>query len=361
MTRERLYYLGGAALAVFVGTAVVLRSSQPLTPQLDASFVAARWATALRQYNITPVFPPHYMQVGDVYLFLAQSGENQVPDANAFHRFGLWLGRADVRQQLQNEAASESVLPPSVGESASDHSTQTLSAMPLRPTAYPGFNLAQISDSDLHAGLLARLFQGWFGATGRGELIMSISIPVAEDQELSATDAELAFEDFCRIRNGHSPCYFDDPQFRRFVGTLRQPGDPENMVPTVVFVSHVFYAQQISYYFSASNGAAFALGAGLVSAVQNGKSARVSRVASATGAAGDLAEDRSAHVQADIQVSPAGAGVLPSGSISAVRAADGSITLNQTFTTPVAIGFRGLEYPPFGYPQSSRKVSDERR
>jgi hypothetical protein len=221
--------------------------------------------------------------------------------------------------------------------------------MPLRPTAYPGFNLAQISDSDLHAGLLTRLFQGWFGATGRGELIMSMSIPVAEDQELSATNAELAYEDFCKIRNGRSPCYFDDPQFKIFMGTLRQPGDPADMVPIIVFVSHVFYARQITYYFSASNGAAFALGAGSVLEVGNGKTAKASRAASAA----DV-------IAADPQALPSGAKVLPSGSISAVRAADGGVTLNQTFTTPVAIGFRGLEFPPVGYSQNSGKAADAR-
>jgi len=348
MMRERTYVWSGVGFAAFLGVILVARSSQPQTPHLDTSFVAERWATALRQYNITPVFPPHYMQVGDIYLILARPGEKT--DANTFRRYGLWLGRADVRPQPPEEATDESV-PSSTPSSGATRDSSP--RWPLRPTAFPGFNLVQVSDSDVHAGLLTRLFGGAFGASGRGDLIMSVSIPLAEDQELPAIDAELAYKRFCEFKDGQSPCSIDDSRFAAFLGTLRQTGDPPNLVPIIVILTHVFYARQISYFFSTRSEAAFALDTGVFprAAATTGPAATTSKESGDHLRAADIPATNWPPSSTDAVRSPASA------SISSLTSTGGGITLNQTFDTPVAIGFRGLEFLPVGYSQPPKKVT----
>lgn len=324
--------------------------------RIHPEFVARRWADTLSAFNIDPVFPPRHLQVGDVLLVLIPE-EGQHAD-DLYQRRSMRLGRAEVRRDLLADMRTNLALPATADkEPAGDIFEPSGKIVSLPPTGYPGFNIAQVTEADLGVAFPVQAFRAVFGLASSHDLVMSISIPQAEDSELPAYAAYRAMEAFCYPKSGGEQCRLSDdpsrpsPAMDLFVGNLckkeERPGTL--LAPWVVFVNHVYYARRIDYAYTTKGGLAFNAAASLAAAAAidgNGNATDGTSHASTgtTQQGADLGSDASKLAkslqdrldEADSRLGTTG------GRLRVAYAGSEGTLLSQTFDRPVAIGYRGL-------------------
>ncbi len=81
------------------------------TAPAPAGYVAKQWATAFRELQITPIFPPREdVQVGDIYVApVAPEDEEAVFSAKGYLPRGMWVHSLDLNKQINafyNQRAS---------------------------------------------------------------------------------------------------------------------------------------------------------------------------------------------------------------------------------------------------------------
>jgi hypothetical protein len=231
--------------------------------KIDPDFVADRWSMTLRAFNIDPIFLPRQVHLGDVYLSGEPDGD-PVSDANRWKRRTIYLGRADVREAIFNDTRSRLRLPGTSVRNSSDNvfeapATTTL----LRPVAFPGFDISEIRESDLAAAFPVKLFRALFGASRTSELVMSVSIPSAEYEEVPALAAWEKFGEFCWKKDSEPVCSANNPVLRHLFNTLKLPNDTRKLIPKVGIVTSVYYVRQINYFYNTGRAAAFGASASL--------------------------------------------------------------------------------------------------
>ncbi len=74
------------------------------TSPVQQGYVAKQWATAFRELQITPVFPPREdVQVGDIYVVpVAPEDEKKVFRAKGYLPRGMWVHTLDLNQQISS-------------------------------------------------------------------------------------------------------------------------------------------------------------------------------------------------------------------------------------------------------------------
>lgn len=368
--------------------------------KIEPGFVADRWSTTLSAFNIDPIFLPRQVHLGDVYLAGDISGD-PATDANRWKRRTLYLGRASVRDAIQKDTQTRLRLPGSTVANPSDDIFEApLTTTALRPVAFPGFNVSEIRETDFAAAFPLNLFRMLFGASTSGNLVMSISIPRAEYEEVPGLDAWEAFGNFC-WKEGEPPvCAASNVALQRLFDTLKLREDKSPLIAQIGMVTSVYYARQINYFYNTGRASAFGASASLVTLAPE-SSATSPTVATSSSSTANAAPATSATAQASTK--PAGATAAPAGApatssattpapdasvVSAISASTetaalqqqvqalqtrldefqkkaegadkyGSLRvvsstregtlLSQTFEKPVAIGYRAIWIYPLGY------------
>jgi len=92
----------GYALALF-GCAAVIAGCSSTTP-VEPGNVAKQWATAFRELQLTPVFPPREdVQVGDVYVVpVAPEDEEEIFRDKGYLPRGMWVHTLDLNRQISD-------------------------------------------------------------------------------------------------------------------------------------------------------------------------------------------------------------------------------------------------------------------
>lgn len=252
-----------AACLAFTLLAGLLAAGCSAPRKIDPDFVADRWSMTLRAFNIDPIFLPRQVHLGDVYLSGEPDGD-PVSDANRWKRRTIYLGRADLREAIFNDTRSRLRLPGTSVSNPSDNvfeapATTTL----LRPVAFPGFDISEIRESDLAAAFPVKLFRALFGASRTSELVMSVSIPSAEYEEVPALAAWEKFGEFCWEKDAEPVCSANNPVLRHLFNTLKLPNDTRKLIPKVGIVTSVYYVRQINYFYNTGRAAAFGASASL--------------------------------------------------------------------------------------------------
>jgi hypothetical protein len=278
-----------------------------------------------------------------------------------------------------------------------------------RPAAFPGFNIAQVTEEDLGIAFPVKVFRAIFGITTSHDLAMSISIPQAEDIELPADDAFAALSYYCEPNPLVRRCDLATPQMKFFVGDLCQPEKLQDTIltPRIVFVNHVYYARQINYAYTTKGGAALGVSVAMAAAAsaKNEKSSSSDNTKSSVSDNSKTTATSSGETKSpppssggDQKSSPSAAATNTSeprtdaekeaqalrsrlneiqqelgttgGKLQVVTANSDGTLLSQTFSLPIAIGYRGLGFnlaPPGTYcdistqgaPHTSHSAADE--
>lgn len=352
-------------------------------PKVDPGFVADRWSTTLRGFNIDPVFLPRQVHLGDIYL-AGESAQQDESDANRWKRRTMYLGRAAVQQAILNDSKSRLNLPlTSNGKPGANVFEAAPTTTALRPVAFPGFNVSEIRESDLAATFPLNLFRAVFGASKSSELVMAISIPSAEYEEVPALEAWDKLAEFCWQEDQEPVCSASNPVMRHLFNNLKLPNDTAVLIPKIGIVTSVYYAREINYFYNTGRASAFGAAASLalpVPAAQAAAPGKEASGAAATGAGapGDAKTDAPATVAAttetialnkkvqDMQMhidalQKKMEGAEKYGSIRVVSISNAGTTLSQRFESPVAIGYRAIWIFPLGYkPPSSTALQQEK-
>jgi hypothetical protein len=373
------------------------------TPRkIDPSFVASRWSTTLSAFNIDPVFLPRQVHLGDIYLAGEFNGDPD-GDAKRWQRRTVYLGRASVRDAIILDTQSRLRIPrTSVAEPRDDVFDAPPLTTSLRPVAFPGFNVSEIRESDFAAAFPIKLFRALFGASSSGKLVMSISVPNAEYEEVPGLDAWDKLGEFC-WKQGEAPvCAASNPVLQNLFNNLKLPNDSAKLVPKVGIVTSVFYAREINYFYNTGQASAFGLTASLPMSPTDGDGGAPAKPAAtdpkatgnsslgsggpatppaASGAAGNTAvgsaggaaapattpspaDADAAALHARVQalqkqideLQKKGEGTSKFGAIRVVSSTNEGTLLSQTFEHPVAIGYRALWMYPLGYTPPSTTI-----
>jgi hypothetical protein len=349
--------------------------------KIDPGFVADRWSTTLRAFNIDPVFLPRQVHLGDIYL-AGESALQDESDANRWKRRTMYLGRAAVQQAIVSDTKSRLNLPLTSSDKHSGNIFEAPSTTTaLRPVAFPGFNVSEIRDSDFAAAFPLNLFRAVFGASKSGELVMAISIPSAEYEEVPALDAWDKLAEFCWKEDQEPVCAASNPVLRHLFNNLKLPTDTAVLIPKIGIVTSVYYAREINYFYNTGRASAFGASASLALPAPEAQAAapgKEASVATATGGStpGDTKADAPPTVSASTEAVALNKrvqdmqmhidalqkkmeGAEKYGSIRVVSISNAGTTLSQRFESPVAIGYRAIWIFPLGYKPPSSTVLQE--
>lgn len=91
----------GSILAYLVCATLIASCAVSSAPQ---GYVAKQWATAFRELQITPVFPPREdVQVGDIYVVpVAPEDEDKIFRARGYLPRGMWVHTLDLNKQVNS-------------------------------------------------------------------------------------------------------------------------------------------------------------------------------------------------------------------------------------------------------------------
>lgn len=316
----------------------------------DTSFVAERWSATLAAFNIDAVFPPRYIQVGDIYLMMVRTPKTKdaEEDKDRYRRRSILLGRADVHAAMQQDMRKMLRLSPAAISNTSGDIFDTEGKVTrFSPTVYPGFNIAAVTESDLGISFPLKIFRSLFGVASSHQLVMSISIPDAEDYELPALEAYDALVHFCAPSRFERRCDRDEKKLNLAITSVLEPDDDvEALTPKIVIITHVFYARQIDYYYSTKAAAGLMAGVsphwGGSEPLGQSTTSLPSNAKIIPAMSDDIREEvhtLSSQVN-DLYKQMAASEAGGSGRV--YTAGSEGVRIRQTFDHPVAIGYRGL-------------------
>lgn len=358
----------------------------------DPAFVAERWSETLAAFNIDAVFPPRYVQPGDIFLVMAP--ESEVEETHdRYKRRSVRLGRVDVRPLLKEDARKSLQLPDTNNMSPTisifeDKET----VVRLRPLAFNGFNVSMVKDTSAEISHPIKAFKTMLGWNSSDDLVMSISVPNAEHLQLPAIHAFDVLKEFCFDTAGKNAaekaaainrCDVENPAIDLAMESLRPSDSKEKMVASIAVITEVYYARQIDYYYGTRDGwgvflnaaketstekvtAAGAVAAdgkpALPDAKQADKAVQNPPLQVVQSPGPPVATDPAAKTQVDshsqnsvklqamqkkldaIQTQLDGQSI--NGSLRVISMLDQGTLLQQTFPTPLAIGYRALWWKP---------------
>jgi len=373
-------------------TIVAILSACAGTP--PKGFVADQWGDNLAELGIFPVFPPREdFQVGDVYFAINDRQPNRV------RRPLIWFDSVNVVEAADTFYRQRPSFPAFTDPPQNNGGPQTADAgLPafvpqptnqdpifasgsranrLRLAQFPGFNVANLTYADLGVAAPVSGINALLGLSGSNETVLTVAVPQAESYALPAGEALRLLIARCTAQSG----YYSRATMNFFKGMF----PPANEPPYLIYITEVFYARSLDYFFSGADAVALAaaatlpdlgaLSAGLKdlaqaavnAAAQTAPSGPPSSQPSGAGAGtggtttgagsdggaprqptpADLAQRARSLAERAEAMQSAAAGLPAPGIRAAVRAAGSrGITLRQTFERPIAIGFRGLTLTP---------------
>jgi hypothetical protein len=338
---------------------------------VDPRFVVGQWKKTIEDLNIYAVYPPRQINVGDVFL-VPISRDPQAPAAEVAGPVNnsVRLTSVDVRGILKRDWQKHLNLP-ATSQTADAAKTGTTDVFKTRSTfsnlpvaAFPGLNVVHISEGDLGAAFPINLFKTVIAAAFSDQMALSISIPSAFSVELPMADAYNRFVKFCESRTTGTMCSPSSKLVNNVAATMNGY-NPATDDLDILFVTSVYYAQEIQYSFS--NASASAVSAAVTplatlgnqpaaggsandnsgaSSLQGGTAVNVSVVPAADPtaiAAADNANLKAANDQVAALTKQL-SGITNGGTVTVASADSQGTVLNQTFPYPVAIGYSAIKF-----------------
>jgi hypothetical protein len=341
--------------------------------KIDPSFVAERWSSTLSAFNIDPVFPPRQVEIGD--LFLIVRPPQGIEDKDLYKRRALRIARLDLKYYLlADQRKALQIFTASTKSNTNVFSTPD-KVFALPPTAYPGFNVAEIRRGDIGAAFPVKVFHFLIGGAWDNELVMSVSIPDAEDIEIPAIDAYTELAYFCGDPvASHNVCFQRRNLLKHFTDELRLPTDADPVNVRFGLVTHVYYARQIDYSFTTQGGQALTAAATSIQptssenrqapssatteqtsgAKQSPKTTSTTTTTTTSTTTPTTADSTTNSALQEVQnleaqlaaVKSQLSGTSPGGTLTVISTSAEGSTLRQTFANPVAFGYRAYWFSP---------------
>jgi hypothetical protein len=275
------------ATGISAGVGLLVTSGCTSQKAVDASFVVRQWQSTIGDLNIDAVYPPRQINVGDVFLVYQPKAGFTPPDlcygkVQSYFR----MTSIDVRNIIKKDWQKHINLPPQqeLTKPADIFKTPTTYTH-LPVAAFPGFNVVNISKSDLAAAFPVNVFRIFFGAAFSDQTALSMSIPSALSVELPAADAVGSLANFCLRSATADMCKPESPTIQMLSQNF-PCYEANNYDLEILFVTTVFYAQQIDYSYSNDSASAFSTAVSPLAVVSSGSTAPSAKSATASSSEG---------------------------------------------------------------------------
>jgi hypothetical protein len=342
---------------------------------VDPHLVVGQWQKTIEYLNIYAVYPPRLVNVGDVFLVpVSRDPQAAVAEVSGPVNNSVRLTSVDVRGIVKKDWQKHLNLPatplnstgtainlPASSTGAADvfKTRSTFTTLPV--AAFPGLNVVHISQGDLGAAFPINVFKTVIAAAFSDQMALSISIPSAFSVELPMADAYTRFVRFCESRATRTMCSPNSKLVDNVAATMNGY-DPATDDLDILFVTTVYYAQQIQYSFSHDSASAFSAAVSPLATLDNqaAAGASVSDTSGASAAAGGAAVNVSVAPSADPAAAAAAnlqavndriaainqrlSGMTAGGTVTVASADSQGTVLNQIFPYPVAIGYSAIKF-----------------
>lgn len=379
----------------FILTAVISGCAETQEPGI----VAKEWARNTRQLNIFPIFPPkERFYPGDVYIFpfVSPNMIDKVP--SKFYTIKpIRFTRFDVSDLLEEEQAIPT-LPQTQGWDTLGNANSRTGAFVSYPSsearqngviAFPGYSFASVSDVSLGLGTVTSALAQTFSFASSSKRNITFSVPYAEVISLdfsSAMDRFLLYK-VSVDKNETSKLQYLDRQMQMLIDNLLDNSNNNyGITPGIVFVTDVYYARSINVTITSTDGISASESATLakLTALTSQKQSLVTKLnelkaqnkalnakpgnneaaagepsksaQNSSGVAASSDQNSTPEIDSlasqinalDLQLKVLSQSIAPdtlgfTGNIT--RASGNSVTLNQVFKYPVAIGYNGITMP----------------
>jgi hypothetical protein len=340
-----------------------------LNTAVDPHLVVHQWTRSIQDLNIYAVYPPRLVNVGDVFLVpVSRDPQAPVAEVSGPVNNSVRLTSVDVRSMVKRDWQKHLNLPATsvnsegtginlsapAGTADMFKTRSTFTNLPV--AAFPGLNVVHISQGDLGAAFPISVFKTVIAAAFSDQMALSISIPSALSVELPMADAYNRFVRFCESRATRAMCSPNSRLVDNVAATMNGY-HPETDDLDILFVTTVYYVQQIEYSFSHDSASAVSAAVSPL-ATLNGTS--VSDTSGPSAAAGGAAvnvsvappTDPTAAAAANLQAVNAKiaeinqqlSGTTAGGTVTVAAADSQGTVLKQIFPYPVAIGYSAIKF-----------------
>lgn len=365
----------------------------------DPGEIAKEWSTNTRQLGIYPLFPPRErVYPGDIYIFPTAPTHaiNKIP--SEFYTIKpIRYSSQNITALLESEQ-KQSTLPetPVFTDATGERKPGPFISYPATGgrqnglIAFPGYNFASVRDIRLGGGFANSAAAAKFGGASNSKYNVSFSVPYAETISI---DFKSALNQF---RNFRKSLWSDDLLALEFIGNqmqsrindIQSQNNKEfNISPGIIFITDVYYARAIDVTVTATDGFGATGSATLqkLASLAKQKSDLIAELTKLTG--NENSSDEPKHATADTaantgistggsataatsggkkeesngegkeadlknkvasidaEMQALSASVMPGGlglTGSVTNASGNSITMQQVFKYPVAIGYNGI-------------------
>lgn len=366
----------------------------------EPGIVAKEWARNTRQLNIFPIFPPRErFYPGDVYIFpfVSPNMADKVP--SKFYTIKpIRFARFDVSDLLREEQAIPTMPETKDWNTLGNADTRAgeFLSYPSNESrqngvvAFPGYSFASVSDVSLGLGTVTSAIAQKLSFASSSKRNITFSVPYAEVISLDFSSSMDKFLLYKTSVDGYETSklqYLKEKMKLQIENLLDDSNNKFGISPGIVFVTDVYYARSINVTITSTDGYSISESATLekFNALTSQKEKLVTKLNELTAknntlyvkpkdtetvAVGQSIPDEDSSGVADagnkkkstpemdslasqinsleLQLKVLSQSIAPdtlgfTGNIT--RASGNSITLNQVFKYPVAIGYNGITMP----------------
>lgn len=337
-----------------------------------AGIIAQDWSRNTRQLGISPIYPPREsVRPGDVYIgmtFDPKKIDNIPPIFYSIE--AKYYVHIDLSDATKREASKQKFGPTTANTNSQGAAIAPPTLIPLNPSgstdranylvAFPGFTFASLSESDIGLNVTNSAWGALFGAARKSQYSVSFSVPEAELLSVPLYDAMIQFRSFASSMRTESQ---ERTDLIRILGTMPKD-DKYGAKPAVILINEVYLTRNIDIAITAEDAMSGKLSAVTLAMVaesekktklQNELTQLKSRPTPTGPAAAadqkkmdDEVNSKTQEIVATQQeintIAESVIPNLPGATGSVTRSSERGITLRQTFSQPVAIGYRGINY-----------------
>ncbi|HIE9100997.1 TPA: hypothetical protein ACXP61_003533 [Klebsiella pneumoniae] len=377
----------------------------------EPGIVAQEWAKNTRQLNIFPLFPPRErFYPGDVYIFpfISPKMVDKVP--TKFYTIKpIRFTRFDVSDLLEQEQAIPT-MPETKEWETLGNAQSRIGAFVSYPSAesrqngiiaFPGYSFASVSDVSLGLGTVTSAIAQKLSFASSSRRNITFSIPYAEVISLDFSSSMDKFLLYKSTVDGYetSKLQYLKKRMELLIDNLLDGANNKyGITPGIVFVTDVYYARSINVTITSADGFSASESASLAkfTALSSRREALVTKLnaiseqnrsllakpgnkeesngkpstpdQNATGVTPPEKTNSTPEMDSlaseinalDLQLKILSQSVAPdtlgfTGNVT--RASGNSLTINQVFKYPVAIGYNGITMPVQDFIEMNVKVT----
>lgn len=345
--------------------------------------VAKNWSENTEQLGIKAIYPPRAnMVVGDLYIVRSAKSGTDLKTEDYVHS-SIWFDRINLNDLLVSKASPIHFTPTLKVTDSSGKETTAWQTPDLELTqgndkvkinslvAFPGFTFASLAESELGVNVASSAFGALFGGARKSAYTVAYSVPAAETYGVPYLAAKDAFK-------GYSAA--DLEVLKKAAASLALPPSARatGTDTVLVLITELYLARALDVVISASDASNAQFSALTLSMVELSEkkaaieekllalSKKQTPAPQGAALAGDgtpaappqpgplsdadkrtVAQLQAELAQVNAQMSAKASQVAPNvpgvtGSV--VRSSATSVTLRQAFSTPVAIGYKGIRF-----------------